>query len=164
MKKLRKVLLILFSVLMALILLCVGYIFVCVNAQFFVDIRAAANPPRLYEQSITQSDDGIRIEFEDGRVMKSAVFNGARECVRAVGFTPITLDRRNLWGLWTYEDFIAEYGRPHGEVPTSDIPCPLWITDDGYMILMWAAGEKWLPLCIGNYGEVWVYDLLATPE
>ncbi len=166
MNKLGKALLIVLSVVLTLALLAFGYVFFALNHHFLADMRSIASAPRKYDVTVTQVDEGTRVELRNGKSGKYVVYNDEREVVKAVGITPINLDRRNFWGLWTYEEFLAEYGAPHDVLPTSDIYWPVWFTDDGYLITMWCAGQNWmnLSITIGNYGEVGFYDLLATPE
>ncbi len=175
MKTLWKIIRTFLIILLVLILLLAGYFVVATNAHFLVDFRKNAAAPNGYDATITRTADGVRVELWSldvrDREMQGmqvtypfVVFNEDREVVRAVGCDPIDFDRRNLWGLWSYEDFLAEYGGPHGEVPSSGINWPIWITDDGYMITIWGAGEKSWITGISNIGEVRVYDLLATPE
>ena len=176
MKKLWKILQILLAVAALFVLLLLGYVFVGTNLHYVADFRKAAGVPNTFDVTITQTSEGVRVELwsmetmlkiAEGQAAKYpfVVINQDRKVVRAGGCTPIDFDRRNLWGLWTYEDFLALYGEPHGEVPTSSgLYWPIWITDDGYMITFWNPGEKLWPTSIGNYGEVFFYDLLTTPE
>ena len=166
MKKLGKVLLILLAVVAALALLAFGYVFFVLNHHFLIDLRSLADAPSKYSVTVTEVADGYKASVRGGNPNRYVVYNADREVVRAVGVTPIDFDRRNFWGLWTYEDFLTQYGEPHDVIPTSDIYWPVWFTDDGYVITLWCAGEDWmnLSITIGNYGEVGFYDLLATPE
>lgn len=128
------------------------------NGHYFFDIRSSA-----VQVHAVPADGVYRYEIScmDGRV-GYVEYNDKRECVAAEGVTPIDFDRRNLWGYWRYEDFVADYGDYH--VDTGNMVFwPGWYTQDGYLITMWQGG-KWWPPCIGNLGEVWVYDLIATPE
>ena len=164
MKKLSKVVRIVLIVLLILVLLLAGYFFVGMNWHYFFDLRSQAIPyDRMVIDTFT-TDSGVRYEiaYMDGRV-DYVEFNADRECVASQGITPIDFDRRSLWGYWSYEDFVAAYGEYHVDTG-SMVFWPGWFTEDGYLITLWRGGEKWFPLCIGNIGEVWVYDLLATPE
>lgn len=159
MKKLGKVLRILLAVLMVLVLLFCAYIFFVLNHHFLVDMRSLAPVSNRYSQRLIQVEDGVKFIVDDGYV----VFNADRQVVEAVGVTPIDFDRRNCWGLWSYEAFVAEYGSYHEDIG-DNVFWPAWITDDGYWITMWAAGSVRAPFGISNYGEVAVYDLLAVQE
>ena len=166
MKKLGKVPLIILAVVVALALLAFGYVFFVINRHFLIDLRSIADAPSKYSVTVTETDREYKAAVRGGNPHRYVVYDADRKVIRAVGVTPIDFDRRNFWGLWTYEDFLAEYGEPHDVIPSSDIYWPVWFTDDGYIITLWCAGEDWMNLfiTIGNYGEVGFYDLLATPE
>ena len=173
MKKLGKILLILLAVAAALALALYAYLLVVYNHQFLFDLRDRAPAATRYV-TVTQVEEGTRVEFYDSYVnmqrqsgmnpsVPYVVFNENREIVKAVGITPINFDRKNCWSLWSYEDFVAEYGRYHKDIG-GNIFWPAWITNDGYLITMWCAGEKLYSFCLSNYGEFSFTDLLATPE
>lgn len=164
MKRFRKVMLIVGAVLLALVVLVAAYFFVGVNGHYIVDLRSHALPVGA---RVTQAEhDGGVVRQEivraDGRV-GYVEYNANRECIAAEGIEPIHFDRRNVWGIWSYEEFVALYGDYHVDVGNM-VFWPAWYTDDGYLIALWRGGERWFPLCISNLGEVWVYDLLAVPE
>lgn len=173
MKKLGKVLLIILAVVVALALALYAYLLVVYNHHFLFDLRAGAPAATRYV-TVTQVEEGTRVEFYDSYVnmqrknghnpaVPYVIFNDDREIVKAIGITPIDFDRKNCWGLWSYEDFVAEYGRYHKDIG-DNIFWPAWITNDGYLITMWAAGEKVWSFCLSDYGEFSFTDLLATPE
>ena len=167
MKKLGKILLILLAVAAVLALALYAYLLVVYNQQFLFDLRDRAPAVTGYV-TITQVEEGTRVEFyapytDKGRSVPHVIFDENRQVVKAVGITPINFDRKNCWGLWSYEDFVAEYGRYHKDIG-SNIFWPAWITNDGYLITMWCAGEKLYSFCLSNYGEFSFTDLLATPE
>lgn len=120
MKKLRRVLLIIAIVVLVLVLLLAGYLFIGVNWHYFFDIRSHAAPYDRRIIDVATVDSGIRYEisYMGGRV-DYVEYNAERECIAAEGITPIDFDRRNLWGYWSYEDFVAAYGDYH--VDTGDM-------------------------------------------
>ena len=159
MKKARKILLIIGTVLLAAALLWVGCIFTSLNWQYIFDLRSQAEPYTGSWITTVATDEGVRVEIPADDGVKYVEFSTDRKPVEAQGVTLIAFDHRNLWGYWSYEGFMAEYGEYHAEL--GNIFWPGWITTDGYLISMWRGGERIFPLCIGNLGEVWVYDLLA---
>lgn len=164
MKIFRRVLAILAVVLLVLIILAAGYLFFALNRHYFLDLRSDAGAYDRILLDIQHEDGVVRCEaaYADGRV-DYVGYNADRECVAAQGITPIHFDRRNMWGIRSYEEFVTLYGDYH--VDTGNMVFwPGWFTDDGYLITLWRGGERWLPLCISDLGEVWVYDLLAAPE
>lgn len=164
MKKVRKILLIVGAVLLAAVVLAAGFCFVAVNSHYFFDLRSGAVPYNRIRMDVTHADGGVLCEigYFDGST-DSIAYNTNRECVAAEGIEPIRFDRNNLWGVWSYKDFVALYGDCHVDIG-SMVSWPAWFTDDGYLIALWRGGERWFPLCISDLGEVWVYDLLALPE
>lgn len=164
MKKSHRILLIVGVVLLVLVILLTAYFFIGVNAHYFVNLRDNAVADSGWRIDAQHADGIVRYEMEylDGRV-DYIEYNANRECVASEGITPIHFDRQNMWGIWSYEDFVAEYGDYHMDNGNM-VFWPGWFTDDGYLIALWSGGERWFPLCISNLGEVWVYDLLATPE
>lgn len=164
MKKLRKILLIVLAVVAALVLALTAYFFIGVNRQYFFDLRSQAIPYNRGVLKSTPAEGSVRIKMEwfDGSA-DWIEFSADRQYVSSKGITPIHFDRRNFWGIWSYEDFVAEYGDYHVDIG-DNVFWPSWFTDDGYLIALWCGGERWLPISISNLGEVWVYDLLAAPE
>ncbi len=133
-------------------------IFLAGNHQFFIPLRSGAEQVNYGvhggQPKVDRLEDEVRVEFAPDCVR----FSLDREVIEAEGITPIHVER-TLWGIWSYEDFIARYGEPHGDVG-SGVFWPAWITDDGYMLTMWLGGEKYWPLSIANMGEVRMIDLL----
>ena len=164
MKKLRKILLIILAIVAVLVLALTAYFFIGVNRQYFFDLRSQAVPYDRGMLDSTPTENGMRytIDWYDGSA-DWIEFSADRKCVSAKGITPIHFDQRNFWGIWSYEDFVAEYGDYHVDIGCN-VFWPSWFTDDGYLIALWFGGERWLPISISNLGEVWVYDLLPTPE
>lgn len=164
MKKVRKILRIIGAVLLALVVLATGYLFIGLNGHYIFNQRSEARPYKGHRMEATHADGVVRYEigYFDGSV-DYIEYNADRECVASEGIEPIHFDRDNMWGIWSYEQFVATYGEHHVDVG-SMISQPSWFTDDGYLITLWRGGEKLSPLCIGNLGEVWFDDLLAQPE
>ena len=164
MKKTRKMLLIVGAVLLTLVILGTGYLFVAVNGHYLFDLRRGAEPYNGLRMDRKVLDNTIRykIGYADGRVDVVEYANDRSGCA-VMGIDPIDFDRRNMWGIWSYEDFVATYGDYHVDVGSGSF-IPSWFTVDGYLLSLWMGGERFFPLSISNLGEVWMYDLLALPE
>ena len=162
MKKVRKILLIVGAVLLALVILLTGVLFVSANGHYLFNLRAGAQPYDGIRLDATHADGVARYEIAwfDGHV-NFIEYSADRECIAAEGVTPIHFDRNNMWGIWSYEDFVAAYGDYHVDTGSGAF-IPSWFTDDGYLITLWMGGEKISPLSISNLGEVWMYDLVAA--
>jgi len=161
MLKWKKLLALAAALMLAAALLLAGYIFVGLNWHYLFDLRSSAEPLTYSRPSLTvhAAAEGVRAETRDAY----AEFSRDRALLHAEGVTPIPFDRRSLWGVWSYEDFVAEYGTYHVDLGYNAFE-PSWFTTDGYLISLWfGGGEKLSPLCISNIGEVRVYDLLAVP-
>ena len=159
MKKLRKVLPIILAVVAAFFLLAL----VLGSQPYWEDMRANA---RYYgpDPDLTQTEQGMRYEIGYFDHTAYVVFNENRRVVEADGITPIHFDRKNMWGLWSYEAFVEAYGGPHYYIGNTQ---EAWITDDGYVIVMWMAGEWYYPFPLqvtDLANSVFMIDLLATPE
>ncbi|MBQ8556406.1 MAG: hypothetical protein IJ438_11125 [Clostridia bacterium] len=156
MKKVKKLLLLAAAVMLAAVVLLTGYIFVVLNWQYLFDLRSHALP----YNDVIRTAEGVRVEHPYHDNEDYMEFNEERELLRSEGFTPIEFNHRNLWGYWSYEAFVAEYGEYHIDLGSMAYQ-PGWFTTDGYLITLWFGGETSHPLCISNIGEVQVYDLLA---
>ena len=154
MKKLGKVLLMILAVVAAvLVLLFAGFLFLYQNWHNLVDLRASAQA----------CDGGVVIErLSDGVRVQSpyseeyVVFNSKRECVESRGITPIEFNHCNMRAYDGFDAFEAEYGEPHIQWG-SGVFWPVYITSDGYLLVMWNPYDH-------DWSEVWMEDLLATPE
>ena len=150
MKKLGKVLLI---VCIAVCIAAAILIFLYRNWHSLVDLRALA---KACDGGviIEQLSDGVRVQspYSEDYV----VFNSNRECVESSGITPIEFNHRNMRAYDGFDAFKAEYGEEHFDWG-SGVFWPVYITSDGYLLVMWNPDNH-------NWGEVWMEDLLATPE
>ena len=134
------------------------------NQVYWSDVRGDATAWPSYENDLAVTEQGVRFEktFFDNTTA-FVVFDRARQVVAAEGFAPIDFDRKNFWGLWTYDDFLESYGESHFYIGNSS---EAWITDDGYVIALWMPGERFYPFPLQATplaGEVTVYDLLKQP-
>ena len=134
------------------------------NQVYWSDVRGDATAWPSYENDLATTEQGVRFEktFFDNTTA-FVVFDETRQVVEAEGFAPISFDRKNFWGLWTYDDFVESYGEPHFYIGNAS---EAWITDDGYIIAMWMPGERFYPFPLQATplaGEVTVYDLLKQP-
>ena len=164
MKKARKILLIVGTVLVTLVILVTAYVFVAVNGHYLFDLRRGATPYNglRMERELLDSTVRYRIAYADGRVDVIDYTLDRTRCA-AEGFEPIHFDQRNMWGIWSYEEFVATYGDYHVDAGSGAF-MPSWFTDDGYLITLWMGGDRISPLSVSNLGEVWMRDLLAVPE
>lgn len=159
MKKLRKVLLILLAVIFVFFL----WALILGSENYWADMRADAKP-LWTDIDLTKTEQGTRYEIGYFDRTAYVVFDENRQVVEADGITPINFDRRNFWGLWSYQDFVAAYGESHYYIGNTT---EAWVTDDGYVIAMWMPGEWFYPFPIqvtNLAGEAHMIDLLATPE
>ena len=160
MKKLGKVLLI---ILAALVLAFSLWALIMGSEPYWIDLRAQA---RRYgaDPDLTQTEQGMRYEIGYFDRTAYVVFDENRQVVEADGIAPIHFDQKNMWGLRSYEAFVEAYGEPHYYIGNTE---EAWLTDDGYVIVMWMAGEWYYPFPIqmSNLGgAVYMVDLLATVE
>ena len=164
MKKVRRILLVVGAVLLTLVSLLTAYVFVAVNGHYLFDLRGEATPYKGLRMEATHADGVVRYEigYFDGSV-DYIEYNADRECVAAEGIEPIHFDRDNMWGIWSYEDFVATYGEFHVDTGSGTF-IPSWFTDDGYLVTLWLGGDRISLLSVSNLGEVWFNDLLAQPE
>ena len=153
MKIFKKVLRIIGIAAAILALLFAGLLILHKNWHNLVDLRAHA---KACDGGviIEQLSNGVRVQspYSEDYV----VFNSNRECVESSGITPIEFNHRNMRAYDGYDAFKAEYGVEHLDWG-SGVFWPVYITSDGYLLVMWNPdNDRW--------GEVWMEDLLATPE
>lgn len=132
-------------------LLFVGFLYQ--NWHSLVDLRAfaqACDGGVLIERL----NDGVRVQspYSDDDV----VFNSNRECIESSGITPIEFNHRNMCAYDGFDAFEAECGEPHIDWG-SGVFWPVYIISDGYLLVMWNPDDH-------DWSEVWMEDLLATPE
>lgn len=159
MKKLGKILLILLAVVLALFL----FVLALGSKPYWTDVRSSAKPWETPDE-LTSTAQGTRFERQFADHTACVVFDENRQMVEAEGITPIDFDRKNFWGLWSYDAFVEVYGEPHFYIGNA---WEAWVTDDGYVIVIWMANEWFYPFPLQATrlgGEIEVYDLLATPE
>ena len=160
MKTLRKILLIAAAGALAFFLgaLILG------NDDYWIDMRKHAQLSRRAYYEGSQPENEIRVEWCGGEHPAYVVFDKQkRQVIEAYGVTPIHFDRKNMWGIWSYEAFVEAYGEPQTYVDSTK----MWITDDGYIISLWRPGEWVYPFPIqatNLSGEIDMYDLLTTSE
>ena len=147
----KKAATVLLITLLTLMLLYGVFVAVWMNWHYIVDLRAVADGHEHFRIEIEHLEDGVRVSFPytDNYV----VFSDDRECVEAQGITPIEFNHRNMRGYDGYEDFAAEYG-PHHYDLGSGVFWPVYVTSDGYLLVMWNPGDH-------RWREVWMDDLLA---
>lgn len=149
-------------IVLAGVVLLMLYIAIMSNWHYWADMRSFAEPWGA-DRDLTQTDQGVRFEVYCGGE-RHVVFDANRNVVEADGFSPLAFDRRNLWGVWSYDAFVAAYGKPHFYIGNA---WEAWITDDGYVIELWlprSSLDRFPFNLTALAGEVTMYDLFAPAE